>query len=237
MKNFLTANWENIIMANYAVDPKILQPYLPKGVTLDLYKGVAYISLVGFMFKNTKIFKVPIPLLGSFEEINLRFYVIRNVNGIQKRGVVFINETVPYKLVALIANFLYKENYSCVPTKHLWQVNNHKKSITYQWKKSGKWNKILVEATVESIKLEENSFEEFILEHYIGYTKINNTKSEQYTIAHPRWKINVVKNYEINCNFEAMYGSSFLILNNTEPHSVFIADGSAVSIQWKRERF
>ena len=36
MGTFLKANWENIIMANYAIDPEILKPYLPKGVELDL---------------------------------------------------------------------------------------------------------------------------------------------------------------------------------------------------------
>jgi uncharacterized protein len=43
MAIFLKANWENIVMANYEIDPKILQPYLPKGVELDLFEGKAYL--------------------------------------------------------------------------------------------------------------------------------------------------------------------------------------------------
>lgn len=50
---FLHARWENLIMANYLVDPKILAPYLPKGVELDFYDGKCFISLVAFLFKNT----------------------------------------------------------------------------------------------------------------------------------------------------------------------------------------
>ena len=84
-------------MANYKVPPELLHPYLPNGCELDLYNGGAYVSLVGFMFKKTKLFKIPIPLLGTFEEINLRFYVVRKDKGETKRGVVFINETIPYK--------------------------------------------------------------------------------------------------------------------------------------------
>ena len=72
-ENFLSARWENLIMANYAVNPEILKPYLPKGVELDFYNNETYISLVGFMFKQTSLFKIPIPFLGTFEEINLRF--------------------------------------------------------------------------------------------------------------------------------------------------------------------
>jgi uncharacterized protein len=100
MSIFLKANWENIVMANYEIDPKILQPYLPKGVELDLFEGKAYVSLVGFMFKNTRLFNIPIPYLGTFEEVNLRFYVLRKEGEEIRRGVVFINETVPYAVVA-----------------------------------------------------------------------------------------------------------------------------------------
>ena len=106
MKTFMTARWENLIMANYTIDPAALLGYLPPGVEIDLFEGKAYVSLVGFLFKNSQIFGVPIPLLGTFEEVNLRFYVRRRDGHGYKRGVVFINETVPYKPVAWLANKL-----------------------------------------------------------------------------------------------------------------------------------
>jgi len=101
--DFLEAHWENVVMVNYAVPVDVLLPYLPNGCELDLFQGEAYVSLVGFMFKKTKLFKIPIPLLGTFEEINLRFYVLRKEGGVIKRGVVFINETIPYRAVAWVA--------------------------------------------------------------------------------------------------------------------------------------
>jgi uncharacterized protein YqjF (DUF2071 family) len=60
-----------------------------KGVELDLYKGKAYVSLVGFMFKKTRLFNVLIPYF-NFEEINLRFYVVRKEGNELKRGVVLL---------------------------------------------------------------------------------------------------------------------------------------------------
>ena len=104
MNTFLTARWENLIMANYEVNPDVLLPYLPKGVELDFFDGKTYVSLVGFMFKKTKIFHIPIPFLGTFEEVNLRFYVKRTEGDTIKRGVVFINEIVHCQLVAWLAN-------------------------------------------------------------------------------------------------------------------------------------
>ena len=59
LKYFLRAKWKNIIMANYAVDPAVLEPYLPPGTELDYFGGRTYVSLVGFLFADTRIFRVP----------------------------------------------------------------------------------------------------------------------------------------------------------------------------------
>lgn len=237
MKTFLTAKWQNLIMANYEIDPAILLPYLPKGVELDYYHGKTYVSLVGFLFKNTSIFNVPIPIMGTFEEVNLRFYVTKKEGNEIKRGVVFINETVPNKIVAWVANKLYKEHYIAIPTKHKWTILKNNKEIAYEWKVGAKWNSLKVEASASKHKMEKGSIEEFIFEHYFGYTKVNTERSIEYKINHPSWEINTINNYHINCDFEAFYGEDFKPLNNTKPHSVMIAEGSNISIDWKRISF
>jgi uncharacterized protein YqjF (DUF2071 family) len=237
MINFLQAKWENIIMANYAVPKAVLLPYLPKGLQIDTYQGIAYVSLVGFLFKDSKIFNFPIPKLGTFEEVNLRFYVYRKEGSDIKRGVVFINETVPYKAVAWLANKLYKEHYTAVKTRHNWTVTSQNKLITYQWLVKRKWNSIVVEAKNESLILEKDSFEEFIFEHYYGYTKVNAGITEEYKINHPSWNINTITNTTIDCDFEANYGSDFAFLNQVKPTSVFMAEGSAIEVKWKRNKF
>lgn len=236
MAIFLRANWENIIMVNYEIDPNILLPFLPKGVELDLYDGKAYISLVGFMFKNTKLFNIPIPKLGTFEEINLRFYVTRKEGNLIKRGVVFINETIPYKIVAWMANALYKEHYTVVPTKHSIIKDEISQKVTFEWMVNKKWNSIYVENKIASSRMEQHSLEKFIYEHYYGYTKITENKTEEYRLQHPSWKIYDVVDYKIECDFEAMYGKAFSCLNHTKPAAVFIAEGSAVAIEWERTK-
>ncbi len=237
MKNFLTARWEDLIMANYAVDPKILEPFLPAGVELDYYKGNTYISLVGFMFRNTKIFQVPVPGLGTFEEVNLRFYVTRKDGSQVKRGVVFINETVPYKLVAWIANRLYKEHYSAVPTRNKKTLKIATSEIQYLWKSKSLWNSLSVVADITMKPMVSGSFEEYIFEHYYGYTLINSSQTDEYKVEHPRWDISKVLSYQINCDFEEVYGKSFCFLNNCTPENVIFAAGSKVAVKWKRTSF
>jgi len=234
---FLSARWENLIMANYEVSPDVLLPYLPHGVELDFYKNKTYVSLVGFMFKKTCLFNIPIPFLGTFEEINLRFYVKRVEGDIVKRGVVFINETVPYKLVAWLANKLYKENYIAIPTKSLIVNSESTKNIKYEWRINRRWNHISVNTARENEQMLPGSVEEFIFEHYYGYTKINSQLSLEYKVNHPRWQVYKLIDYSILCDFKSMYGNDFSLLSNHQPDSVIIAKGSPVTVKWKRTPF
>ncbi len=236
-KIFLKASWENLVMANYEVDPSILKPYLPKGVELDYYKYKTYVSLVGFMFKKTSLFGIPIPFFGSFEEINLRFYVKRVVGNKVKKGVVFINETVPFKIVALLANKLYKEHYISIPTKNKLNSNKESTNIVYEWEQNKRWNSISVNADTSKNKIEIASMEEFIFERYFGFTKIDKNNSQEYRIAHPKWVTSNILNHEINCDFGTMYGPAFAHLNNKKPESIFLASGSKVAINWLRDKF
>lgn len=234
---FLSARWENLMMVNYEVDADVLNPYLPAGVELDHFDGKLFVSLVGFMFRKTSLFRIPIPLLGTFEEINLRFYVKRVEGNIIKRGVVFINETVPYKFVALLANKLYKEHYIALKTKNKIKINDLDKHIRYEWKINKEWNHLSVNADNKKELMIKGSIEEFIFEHYYGYTKINDHTTQEYSVNHPRWQVNKVLEYSINCDFESMYGKDFSFLRNQQPQSVILAEGSAVSVDWKRYRF
>ena len=170
---FLTAEWKNLLMANYIIDPQILDPFLPAHTTHDNYNGNVYLSLVGFMFCNTRLLGIKIPYHINFEEVNLRFYVRFNDSGIQKRGTVFIKEIVPRPAISLIANTLYHENYVTKKMKHAFDESAGEIRLGYQWKHSNKWNRM--EATVASAALPmlPGSEEEFIAEHYWGYSKYN----------------------------------------------------------------
>lgn len=231
--SFLKAEWRKLAIANYEVNPEILQKHLPAGTELDLWEGKCYVSLIGFMFLNTKVLGVKIPFHTNFEEVNLRFYVTRNENGIIKRGVVFIKEIVPKFWLAFIANTLYKEHYESLKMNHEWSENSNNISVTYQWKKAGIWHSFQVEAPSETHVLENGSKTEFITEHYWGYAKVDDNTSNEYEVKHPKWKIYKVSFFAINVNFATVYGNEFGFLNNVEPCSVMLAEGSEVSVENK----
>src|ERR1039458_6438851 len=112
---FLTAEWRYLAMLNYEIDPKILAPFLPSGTELDFWNGKTFISMVGFLFQNTRPGGISIPFHRNFEEVNLRFYIRRKADDGWRRAVVFIKELVPRMAIALIARTFYNENYVALP--------------------------------------------------------------------------------------------------------------------------
>jgi uncharacterized protein len=230
-RTFLNAQWRKLAMANYAVDPEILKPYLPYNTELDTWNGTCYVSLVGFMFVDTKMLRMRIPYHINFEEINLRFYVKHKHTAGEKRGVVFIKEIVPRAALTLVANLLYNENYETLPTRHSWVTHEENLIVSYGWKKAGNWNTFKVVADKNPIELPAGSEEEFITEHFWGYTQINDRTTSEYEVAHPRWQVYPVKEYEVAVDFAKVYGADFAFLKDAEPVSVFLAEGSEIVVK------
>jgi hypothetical protein len=198
---------------------------------LDLYNGYCYVSLVGFLFQNTRLKSVPIPFHRTFEEVNLRFYVQQTQStGERRRGVVFISELVPRFALSLVANAIYGENYATVPLRHCWEQNEGQRSVSYQWRYKNRWNELGVRAAVHPQPIEANSAEEFYTEHYWGYTK-RGVRTSQYEVLHPRWMMYPIVEYSIDVDFGALYGSEFSALAERRPESVLLAEGSEIEVR------
>ena len=228
---FLTAEWRKLAIINYSIDPLLLKPYLPYKTELDFWNDKCYVSLVGFRFINTKIKRLSIPFHIDFEEINLRFYVRYKEGDIWKRGVTFINEIVPKPALAIIANVVYKEKYITLPTRHTWIENTDDIKVSYGWKHRGDWDLISLSAAATPSDIKAESKEEFITEHYWGYTQINKVRTTQYQVEHPRWQTYTVKNHQIKVRFGDLYGSEFDILDDTSPDSIMLAEGSNIIVR------
>jgi hypothetical protein len=226
---FLRAEWRKLAMANYAVDPKLFAEFLPAKTEIDLWNETCYVSLVGFMFLETKIKGIKIPFHTNFEEVNLRFYVRYKDRGEWKRGVVFIKEIVPKPALTFVANTVYGEKYETMPMGHRWKMDETSLDVSYQWKKE-RWHSLAVMANVAAQEIPVGSEAEFITEHYWGYTKIG-TRTSEYQVEHPRWQVYPVKDYTIDADFGMLYGKQFGFLNSEKPKSVFLAEGSEITVR------
>lgn len=238
MRTFLTAEWRHLVMLNYRVAPELLEPYVPRGTVLDSWGGVTYASVVGFLFRRTRVLGIPVPFHRHFEEVNLRFYVRRNEGGEVRRGVTFIREIVPRTAIATIARIAYNEPYVALPMRHRFgpvdAATGTYGRVEYGWKSDANWNAVAVEPTGAGTPLVAGSLEEFITEHYWGYTAQRDGSTIEYRVEHPSWRVWQARTAALTGDHVRLYGASLAAAIAGPPDSAFLAEGSAISVSLPR---
>jgi uncharacterized protein YqjF (DUF2071 family) len=224
---FLTAEWRHLAMLNYEVDPGVLLPLMPTGTELDTWQDRTYVSVVGFLFLRTRVLGLPVPFHVNFEEVNLRFYVRREGADGLRRGVVFVKEIVPRWAIAAIARWVYGERYVALPMDHDLKPD----ALGYGWRRNGRREGLVARSIGASRELTEGSEEEFITEHYWGYTAQRDGGTVEYAVEHPRWSVRDAGEAHLDADVAALYGPSFEPFLRGEPRSAFVADGSPIVVR------
>jgi len=228
---FLTAEWRKLILINYEFDPEILKKYLPHKTELDTWNNTCYVSLVGFKFCNTKVKGIKIPFHSDFEEVNLRFYVRHKASDNQwRRGVVFVKEIVPKAAITFFANLLYNEHYQTLPMTHYWK-NNGLLEVEYKWKLNNEWQRLMVKANPDPKEVAKDCEIAFITEHYWGYNRVSDSRTSEYEVQHPIWQVYDVQDYDVQVDTAKNYGEDFKELSQQKPKSVFLAEGSEITVK------
>jgi uncharacterized protein YqjF (DUF2071 family) len=233
---FLTAEWRSLVMLNYEIDPAALQPFVPPGTDLDTWQGQTLVSMVGFRFLNTRVRGVAVPGHQHFEEVNLRGYVRRWVDGEWRRGVVFVKEIVPRWAIAAVARAIYNERYVALPMRHSIDSLTHRPDllIDYGWRAGGRWQRLWAVTSGPAQPIISGSAEEFITEHYWGYACQRDGGCVEYQVEHPPWRVWAVRDCGLDCDAAALYGPAFADALRGAPHSAFVADGSPVLVRHGR---
>lgn len=234
---FLTARWRWLAMVNWACDPALLRPLVPRGTELDAWEGETVVSLVGFLFLDTRVLGISVPFHRDFEELNLRFYVRRRGPEGWRRGVVFVKEIVPRWAIAALARVAYNENYVAMPMRHRVELDaaggtlRPGGAVEYGWRHAGRWSTLRAETSGEPGALVEGSEEEFITEHYWGYAAQRDGGCVEYRVEHPRWRVWRAAGCTVECDAAALYGPGFAEALAAAPRSAFVAEGSEVRVR------
>jgi uncharacterized protein YqjF (DUF2071 family) len=238
-KPFLTAEWRYLAMLNYEIEPAVLSPLVPRGTELDSFDGRTFASMVGFLFHNTRVMGLRIPFHENFEEINLRFYVRRKAEDGWRRGVVFVKEIVPRAAIALTARWLYGENYVALPTGNAIcraaEAGREIESVKYFWtfQKRAQFLEHVTRGAPSHFV--EGSEEEFIAQHYWGYSAQRSGATVEYRVEHPPWRIWQAASARLDCDVENLYGREFVNFLAVKPSSAFLAEGSPITVYRGKE--
>ena len=222
---FLTATWRHLVLLNWRVNEDLLVPHLPSGVELDRWDGDCWASLVGFQFLHMSVKGVPAFGYRDFPEINLRFYVKRQVNGETRRGVVFIREITPHLMVGWVARALYNEPYTTMPMRQSVDESHAR----YQLQIDGQWQSLGVRAA--GAWRDQDEAELFITEHYWGYNTQRNGDAMEYQVEHPTWRARSIELDCLDLDIEKLYGAQWAKALGAKPDSMVLAEGSGVTVR------
>lgn len=225
---FLTARWCDLILANYAVDPDLLERRLPDGLDLDLFENRAVCSLVGFMFLDTRVKGIRLPGFVNFPEVNLRFYV--REKGTDRRGVVFVRELVTHGFVAWVARTIYNEPYSKARISEMIEASESERRVGYEFSIGSAHGKLAVVADPETRTPGPESSEHWFKEHRWGYGTARNERTLRYEVDHETWECHRVRGAEIDVDWGGLYGDEWAPMRGREPLGVVLATGSGVKV-------
>lgn len=231
---FLHADWRYLVVANYSISPAILEQFCPAGVELDPFEGEYLASVVGFLFLNTRVAGLRIPFHTDFEEVNLRFYVRREEAGELRRGVAFVKEIVPRRAIATVARLLYNERYVAMPMGHHLRLRDATlapgSTIAYGWRPGQRWEALRARIAGEASLPPPRSQAAFVTEHYWGYARQRDGGTVEYEVRHPPWRTWAVDRFRLEADVARLYGKEFAEPLAQGPVSVFVAEGSAVTV-------
>ena len=223
---FLTARWEKLCLVTYAVDPARLTPLMHSSLELDTREGKAFVSLVAFDFLQTRVLGIPWPGYRNFPEVNLRFYVRHG----DQRGVVFIREYVPKRLIAWIARSLYNEPYRSAPMRSAWGESSNGNQLRHELEIGGSVHSLEVDLGAEVLRPPEDSTAHFFKEHSWGFGQSRGGKLLRYQVWHPIWETRRVKALRMDWDFGAVYGPEWADLAELEPYHTAFALGSEIRV-------
>jgi len=225
-RKFLTAQWRNLILANFAVPEELLLPLVPPGCTLDRRDGACWASLVGFQFLSTRVLGVGWPGFRHFPEWNLRFYVSHE----GRRGVCFVREFVPQWTIATMARVIYNEPYRSAKMSMDIKDEADTLTATYTVRWANRLHTLRAVGEKPAIRPAADSVEHWFKEHSWGFGTSRRRKLIRYEVNHPEWDVYRVREFSFDVDWAAMYGPEWAAMNGVQPASVVLAVGSEISV-------
>lgn len=235
----LTGEWRYLAMLNFRVDPERLRPHLGRGTELDLWRGEAWMSVVGLRFASLAVAGIPVPLHQDFAQVNLRFYVRREAAGEGgvpevRRGATFLTELVPRPFLAAAARLVMNEPFRPAALRYevdLAPTSSDPSLVEYAWDEPGTGGRVVVAPSGPGAPLAPGSFEEYVAERCWGYTPQPDGSTLEYRVRHPRWRVWPVEGATLDGDLAAAFGSEWADLLRGGPDQAFLAEGSPIGVE------
>lgn len=132
--------------------------------------------------------------------------------------------------IAAVARSVYNERYVAVPMNHQVKQSESGPFVEYSWRSHIGWSRINISAEGSPELPAEGSQEEFITEHFWGYSAQTDGTTMEYRVAHPRWRVWSGRGAKFEGDVTELYGRELAAILAGTPLSAFLAEGSEVTV-------
>lgn len=226
MSSFLSARWANLLNLTYRVPPELLQQHVPAGTQLDIHGGSAFVSVVAFDFLDTRVLGVPWPGYRNFPELNLRYYLKYG----NQRGVAFLQEFVPKRMIAKTARVIYNEPYDYAPMRSHAREDETTSAYELSLDYGGRTHTLSVITQRGAYTPASDTLAHYFKEHQWGFGKTRSGRTLCYQVEHDVWDVQDIQSYSLDVDFGVLYGEEWAFLNDEQPFCSVFAMGSAVKV-------
>ena len=174
-----------ITFIHWAVDPELVAPLLPRGVSPDVFDGQTYVALVPFSMERIGLFGGPaVPYFGTFLETNVRLY---GVDEQGRRGVVFSSLEASRLLTVAITRVATGLNY-------LWaQMSLQREGDVLTYTTRRRWPGPRGAASVVRVRLgepvEPTPLERFLTARWGLFLPDRRGRTRYWPNEHPEWPL------------------------------------------------
>ena len=101
----MNQDWRDLTFLHWAVEPALVERFMPPGVRPDTFEGRTYVGLIPFRMVGAGVARGPgVPWAGTFLETNVRLY---SVDETGRRGIVFLSLDTDRSVVVAGARLVF----------------------------------------------------------------------------------------------------------------------------------
>ena len=205
--------WRDLAYIHFDYDPTVVQALLPEGLEVDTWGGRAWVGLIPFSMRNISFpFTPAVPWLGSFPEINVRTYVIRD--GVP--GVWFFSLDVNRLLPAFVARLTYRLPYCWGRASNILDGHRLVTHVRRRWPAGDAAARI--EVSIGDAIADPSPFEHFLTARWGLYSRAGRTKVRYAPVDHPRWELHRAS---VGIVDESLFVAAGLPAPTGEPHCMW----------------
>jgi len=178
----MAQTWEDLLFAHYRLPVELLRPLVPKDLDVQQHSGSGWLGVTPFVISGLRARGLlPLPLLSSFREVNVRTYVTRD----DRPGIWFFSLDASSRLAVEAARRLYRLPYFRADIS----VRRRGEEIAYDCSRGeGKVFSATYGPSDDAFHAETGTLEHFLTERYCLYAE-HSGELFRAEIHHRPWQL------------------------------------------------